>query len=132
MASIEPMSQADALQFLLAQARMNRHADNCWIMFAVERLQDNRMIGEFAIYVESAARRAGDLGWSLQRDACGQGYSPGLPMDEDSLRTGERPAAFVAVPGAQAGLLVPAERAVVGAFHHVVDVVIGNDLHDRR
>jgi RimJ/RimL family protein N-acetyltransferase len=72
---IEPMSQADALQFLLAQAEMDWHADECWIMFAIERLQDRRMIGEVGIYVESAARRAGDIGWSLHRDACGQGYA---------------------------------------------------------
>jgi len=72
---IEPMSQADASQFLLAQAGLDKHADNCWIMFAIERLRDSRMIGEVGIYVESAAKRAGDIGWSLHRDACAQGYA---------------------------------------------------------
>ena len=72
---IEPMPRADALQFLLAQAGLEREADDCWIMFAIERRSDNRMIGEVGIYIESAARRAGYIGWSLHRDACGQGYA---------------------------------------------------------
>lgn len=72
---IEPMSQADALRFLHGQAGLDSHADNCWIMFAIERLHDRCMIGEVGIYLESDARRAGDIGWSLHRDACGQGYA---------------------------------------------------------
>lgn len=68
------MPRADALQFLLAQAGLERDADDCWIMFAIERQSDNRMIGEVGIYIESAARRAGDIGWSLHRNACGQSY----------------------------------------------------------
>lgn len=72
---IEPMPRADALQFLLAQAELERGADDCWIMFAIERRSDNRMIGEVGIYIESAAKSAGDIGWSLHRDACGHGYA---------------------------------------------------------
>jgi ribosomal-protein-alanine N-acetyltransferase len=72
---IEPMAYTDALQFLLAQSGLDRHADNCWIMFSIERLRDSRMIGEVGIYLESAVRHAGDIGWSLHRDACGQGYA---------------------------------------------------------
>lgn len=55
---IEPMSQADALRFLHDQAGLDTHADNYWIMFAIERLHDRRMIGEVGIYLESEARRA--------------------------------------------------------------------------
>jgi RimJ/RimL family protein N-acetyltransferase len=44
-------------------------------MFAIERLQAHRVIGETGIYVEAAAGRTGDMGWSLQRDFFGQGYA---------------------------------------------------------
>jgi RimJ/RimL family protein N-acetyltransferase len=72
---IAPMSEADALRFLAGQAALDSEADNCWIMFAIERLEDGCMIGEVGMYIEAAAQGAADIGWSLQRDYWGQGYA---------------------------------------------------------
>nr|WP_314546037.1 GNAT family protein [uncultured Massilia sp.] len=72
---IAPMEEGQALAFLVAQSRLDVDADNCWTMFAIERIEDGRMIGEVGIYIEAAAEHAGDMGWSLHRDACGQGYA---------------------------------------------------------
>jgi RimJ/RimL family protein N-acetyltransferase len=72
---IAPMPADDALRFLQAQSNLDSQADACWIMFALERRQDARLIGEVGIYLEAAARREGDIGWSLHRDHCGQGYA---------------------------------------------------------
>lgn len=75
---VAPMTQAAALQFLEAQSQLDADADNCWIMFAIERLEDKRMIGEVGMYIEAArsgGRGAGDMGWSLQRDFQGRGYA---------------------------------------------------------
>jgi ribosomal-protein-alanine N-acetyltransferase len=69
------MTQAAALQFLEAQSQLDADADNCWIMFAIERLEDKRMIGEVGLYIVAASRGAGDMGWSLQRDFQGRGYA---------------------------------------------------------
>lgn len=72
---IEPMQETDALQFLIAQSTLDARADNCWTMFAIERLDDQRMIGEVGMYIEAAVKGAGDMGWSLHQDACGHGYA---------------------------------------------------------
>lgn len=72
---IEPAQEADALQFLIAQSKLDEHADNCWTMFAIERRDDKRMIGEVGMYIEAADKQAADIGWSLHRDHCGQGYA---------------------------------------------------------
>lgn len=72
---IAQMQEAEALRFLVAQSALDRHADNCWIMFAIERREDGRMIGEVGMYIEPAAKRAGDMGWSLHRDFQGRGYA---------------------------------------------------------
>lgn len=72
---IAPMLPDDASRFLAAQSTLDSLADECWIMFAIERRQDARMVGEVGIYIEAASKRAGDIGWSLHHDHCGQGYA---------------------------------------------------------
>jgi ribosomal-protein-alanine N-acetyltransferase len=72
---IAPMPQADAMRFLQAQCERADDADACWIMFAIERRADGRMIGEVGIYMDAASGRTGDIGWSLDRAFQGQGYA---------------------------------------------------------
>jgi RimJ/RimL family protein N-acetyltransferase len=70
---IAPMPPDDASRFLAAQSNLDSQADECWIMFAIERRRDARMIGEVGVYIEAAAKRSGDIGWSLHHDHVGQG-----------------------------------------------------------
>jgi len=69
------MSKADALRFLAGQAELPSDADNCWRMFAIELKDDGRMIGEVGIYLESASKQTGDIGWSLNQTSRGRGYA---------------------------------------------------------
>jgi RimJ/RimL family protein N-acetyltransferase len=72
---IQPIQAADAAAFLMAQSNLADDADNCWIMFAVERSEDQRMIGEVGIYIEAATKQTGDIGWSMNQAFCGHGYA---------------------------------------------------------
>lgn len=70
-----PTDEARAAAFLRAQAMLDLDAGQCWMMCALERRADGRMIGEAGIYIGSAAQRSGDLGWSIHPDFQGQGYA---------------------------------------------------------
>ena len=73
--AIELMGEADALAFLANQAERAPNADNCWLMFALELRTNGRMIGEVGMYIDSANKGTGDIGWSLNPEFCGLGYA---------------------------------------------------------
>ncbi|MBU9683545.1 GNAT family N-acetyltransferase [Burkholderia gladioli] len=72
---IERMPHAEALTFLAKQAELTPDADNCWLMFAMELRESRGMIGEVGMYIESGSKQTCDIGWSLNRAFCGQGYA---------------------------------------------------------
>lgn len=72
---IAPMSDQDAARFLLGQSTLGADADDCWIMYAIERLDDGALIGEVGIYIEAARTGTGDIGWSLHPAHHGKGHA---------------------------------------------------------
>jgi ribosomal-protein-alanine N-acetyltransferase len=72
---LEPTDEARAAAFLRDQAVLDVAAGDCWMMCALERRADGRMIGEVGMYIGSLEQRSGDIGWSLHPDFQGQGYA---------------------------------------------------------
>ena len=72
---LAPTDAASALAFLRTQAALDVAAGDCWMMCALERREDGRMIGEVGMYIGAAAQGSGDLGWSIHPDFQGHGYA---------------------------------------------------------
>lgn len=62
-----------ALEVKLGQDRIERAGQ--WLVLAVERRDDGRVVGEVLLQLASEADRQGQLGFVLARDAWGQGYA---------------------------------------------------------
>ncbi|MET0211160.1 MAG: GNAT family protein [Burkholderiaceae bacterium] len=71
---LEATDAARAAAFLRAQATLDLAAGDCWMMCALERRADGRMIGEVGMYI-GGAQSSGDIGWSIHPDFQGHGYA---------------------------------------------------------
>jgi RimJ/RimL family protein N-acetyltransferase len=72
---VEPMTEANAAAFLARQATIDTSAGQCWMMCAVERRTDGRMVGEVGVYLSPAIERTGNIGWAIHPDYQGQGLA---------------------------------------------------------
>lgn len=72
---VEPMTEIDAAAFLAGQATIDTSAGQCWMMCAIERRTDGRMVGEVGVYLSPAIERTGNIGWAIHSDYQGQGFA---------------------------------------------------------
>jgi len=57
---VEPMAEANAAAWLAGQATIDTSAGQCWMMCAVERRTDGRMVGEAGVFLSPPIERTGE------------------------------------------------------------------------
>lgn len=72
---IQPMSDDEAAQFIQTQMLINYEDGRGWIMFAIELINEQKMIGEVGIYIPAENHNTGDIGWSVNKDYHRKGYA---------------------------------------------------------
>jgi ribosomal-protein-alanine N-acetyltransferase len=73
----EPMSTAQAVDYLAAQAVLDEHAVGAWHGYAVEHIATGRVIGDVGVWLPSEPQRrgTGDVGFQFHPGFHRQGYA---------------------------------------------------------
>jgi len=71
-----PMSGREARRYLADQAAMSEDLLDCWHGFAVQHLEQDRLIGDIGVYLDAKLAGVGDVGFQFRPDQhrCGYGY----------------------------------------------------------
>jgi RimJ/RimL family protein N-acetyltransferase len=70
-----PFPRDEVVAFLAEMERSHPDTPGAWFQFAVARRDDDRLIGDAALRVDDNEPDEAEIGYSLARDAMGQGYA---------------------------------------------------------
>lgn len=73
-----PVRNREATREALSQKISRGHPDDAeaWLVLAMERTEDGRVIGEVLLKRDPENRRLGEIGYAVAQDAWGHGYVP--------------------------------------------------------